>query len=505
MSKRWLKWVVGAAAGAFLILVAVFLWVARPAHITSMVQSGLADHLRMDVSIDDVRVSLLPRPRVSGRGLALRLRDQPGLPPFITLDEFSMNVGLLSLIRKRVDTVQAKGLHIAVPPGNAREGLPKPSGNGEPTEIIISHFITEDASLAFIRNEGKPPLTFGIHDLHVRDVGFGLPMPFEATITNPVPRGLVHATGAFGPWLRENVVGSPLSGEYTFNDADLGTINGIGGTLQSTGRFSGTIQHIDVTGEARVPDFSLELGGKPLPLTTSFDAVVTGTDGTTVLSRVDAVLVDTHMRVEGAVLNLEGPGNHALEFGVTIDDGRIEDILSLIIDAAEPVMTGEVTVDARMTLPPGDTPVTERLGVEGRFGLAETRFTDRQVQDKMEELSRRSQGKDEDDPMGRVLTNLRGQVRLARGVARLTGLTFRVPGARVALNGTYGLASGALDFRGTLRMEASVSDAVGGFKSIFLKPFNPIFRKEGSGAVVPIRIEGTRQEPKFGVEFGKIF
>jgi hypothetical protein len=54
-------------------------------------------------------------------------------------------------------------------------------------------------------------------------------------------------------------------------------------------------------------------------------------------------------------------------------------------------------------------------------------------------------------------------------------------------------------------MQASMSDAVGGFKSIFLKPFNPIFRKDGAGAVFPIKIEGTRQQPKFGLEFGKIF
>jgi hypothetical protein len=505
VSKRWLKWTLVAAAGAFVVLVAVFLWLARPTQVTSMVRDGLADRLHMDVTLDDVNVDLFPRPAVHGRGLALRIRDQPDLPPFIAIDEFSMNIGLLSLIRKRVDTVHARGLRIAVPPGEVRDDLPRPDGNGEPTEIIVSHFITEEASLQFIRREGKKPLTFGIHDLHVRDVGFGLPMPFEATITNPVPTGLVKTTGQFGPWRRENVVLSPLEGEYLFENADLSTINGIGGTLQSSGRFSGTIQRIIATGQAIVPDFSLDLGGRPLALTADFDAVITGTNGTTVLERVDAVLVDTRMRVEGAVLNLEGPGNRALEFDVKIDDGRIEDILALVIDAPEPVMTGDVVVDARMKLPPGETPVSQRLEVEGRFGLAETQFTDEGVQSKMESLSRRSQGKDEEDPIGKVMTNLRGQVRLAGGIARLSGLTFQVPGARVALDGTYALASGALAFRGTLRMQASMSDAVGGFKSIFLKPFNPIFRKDGAGAVIPIKIEGTRQEPKFGLEFGKIF
>jgi len=209
--------------------------------------------------------------------------------------------------------------------------------------------------------------------------------------------------------------------------------------------------------------------------------------------------------VEGAVLNLEGPGNRSLEFDVVIDDGRIEDILALVIDTPQPVMTGDVQVNARMELPPGKTRVIERIAVRGRFGLSETRFTDKDVQSKMETLSRRSQGKDEEDPIGRVMTDLRGQLQLSRGVARLSRLTFQVPGARVALDGTYGLASGAIDFRGTLRMQATVSQAVGGFKSIFLKPFNPLFRRDGAGAVIPIKIEGTRDEPKFGLEFGKIF
>jgi hypothetical protein len=211
------------------------------------------------------------------------------------------------------------------------------------------------------------------------------------------------------------------------------------------------------------------------------------------------------MNISGAVLNLDGPGNHDIEFAVKIEEGRIEDVLALVIDSARPIMTGDLSLDAHMKLPPGKTPVSQRLQVEGRFGLAETRFTEREVQSKMEALSRRSQGKDEDDPIGRVMTNLRGQVRLANGRAHLSRLSFRVPGAQVALDGSYTLRSGALDFQGELRMQASVSQAIGGFKSIFIKPFNPLFRKNGHGAVVPIRISGTQSEPKFGLRFGEIF
>jgi hypothetical protein len=54
-------------------------------------------------------------------------------------------------------------------------------------------------------------------------------------------------------------------------------------------------------------------------------------------------------------------------------------------------------------------------------------------------------------------------------------------------------------------MQARMSDVVGGFKSIFLKPFNPLFSKDGAGTVLPIKITGTRDAPKMGIEMGKIF
>jgi hypothetical protein len=122
----------------------------------------------------------------------------------------------------------------------------------------------------------------------------------------------------------------------------------------------------------------------------------------------------------------------------------------------------------------------------------------------MHDLSRRGQGKDEDDAVGRVLSDLRGRLDLSKGMARLQNLTFQVPGARIGLDGSYDLGSEALDFRGTLRMEATISKAIGGFKSIFIKPFDPLFRRDGAGAVVPIKISGTRQAPKFGIEMGRV-
>lgn len=56
-------------------------------------------------------------------------------------------------------------------------------------------------------------------------------------------------------------------------------------------------------------------------------------------------------------------------------------------------------------------------------------------------------------------------------------------------------------------MQASISDAVGtgGVEKLLLKIVDPLFRKKGAGAVVPIKITGTRRDPKFGLDIGRVF
>jgi hypothetical protein len=89
---------------------------------------------------------------------------------------------------------------------------------------------------------------------------------------------------------------------------------------------------------------------------------------------------------------------------------------------------------------------------------------------------------------------------LASAVVTLPDLDYSVPGAHILLKGTYGLESGALSFAGTARMDATVSQMVGGWKGLLLKPADRFFRKDGAGTLVPIHVAGTREAPKFGVD-----
>jgi hypothetical protein len=99
-----------------------------------------------------------------------------------------------------------------------------------------------------------------------------------------------------------------------------------------------------------------------------------------------------------------------------------------------------------------------------------------------------------------VASDLSGRFTLGGGTLRLEGLAFGVPGARVRLRGTYGLASEQIAFAGAVRFDAKVSEMTTGLKSTLLKAVDPLFSRRDAGTVVPITISGTREHPKYAVD-----
>ena len=142
---------------------------------------------------------------------------------------------------------------------------------------------------------------FDIRDLTLHDVGPGKAFPFEARLVNPKPVGDIHSTGHFGPWQGDDPRETAVDGNYSFTDADLGTIKGISGTLYSTGKFGGTLGEIAVTGTTDTPNFALDMSEHPVDLRTEFDATVDGTTGDTKLNSVHATLLHTVLQVSGMV------------------------------------------------------------------------------------------------------------------------------------------------------------------------------------------------------------
>jgi hypothetical protein len=74
-----------------------------------------------------------------------------------------------------------------------------------------------------------------------------------------------------------------------------------------------------------------------------------------------------------------------------------------------------------------------------------------------------------------------------------------VPGAKKT---SYDLRRDALDFHGTLKLQAKASQTMTGWKRWALKPVDPFFAREGAGTFFRIQVTGTSRTPKFGLDHG---
>ncbi len=177
----------------------------------------------------------------------------------------------------------------------------------------------------------------------------------------------------------------------------------------------------------------------------------------------------------------------------------------LVVKANKPLMTGAVSFRSKFVLPPGNRDVMQKLVLNGAFGISGGRFTTPSLQDKIDTLSKKGRGKPDEVEDQSAVSNLRGSFALSNSVIRFSKLSFDVPGAQVHLAGQYGLADEQLDFNGTLRLQAKVSQTMTGIKSFLLKAVDPLFEKKGAGAEIPIRIGGTRTSPAFALDVKRVF
>lgn len=518
--RRLIRWIAGVALALVALLVAAAVaFVPSDDAIRRRIERTLAQRFDADVALAELHVSVFPRIRVAGAGLRLTPRDRANAPPLVAIARFSATAGWQDLFRRprHVGDVALEGLRVTIAPRDDDTGARDKEAGGCRAErrsrdasnairtgtspVFIERLSAPDAEVVLLpREAGKLPRRFAISSLRVRRITLDEPLEFEAVLTNPTPRGIIATTGRFGPWVARDPGLSPVEGHYVFEHADLGTIGGLGGTLASKGRFGGVLQQILVSGTSDTPDFSLDTAGHGMPLHAEFDACVDGTDGDTYLDRVDARLASSPIQANGKVEGRVGVDGRTVSLDVKVDGGRIEDFLRLAVRSDPPLMTGAVSLAHSLLLPPGPDSVVERLQLNGQFRLEQARFTGRSVQQKIDALSRRGQGRPDDRAVNDVASNFAGRFTLAGGTLQLPQLSFETPGARVQLHGRYGLVSERISFAGTARLKAKPSEMTSGIRSTLLKIADPLLGRKDAGTVVPIEIAGTREHPDFRVD-----
>lgn len=551
--RRRIRNIVLFTLGVIAALSAAIGLTARPRlehWLRNTVIATLEKRLDSEVELHRISIAIGPITRISGGPLTIRHRSRLDVAPLVRLEEFETTMTWRELLRRprRVDTIVLRGLAIAIPPspGEGQPRFPKSGetssapgattagadathrvpaepavqaqtvsvdassqaasqpGTADKTPAVIIGRITADAATLTIlpREIRKLPRRFVMHRLTVRDITTTSPMSFETVLENPQPRGLIETTGTFGPWNVAMPARTPLEADYRFVDADLSTIKGIAGIVQSTGTYGGILERIEAVGTTTTPGFDLKVGGQPMPLSTRFTVVVDGTNGNTYIQPAEAILgAHTPIRVTGGIVKAEDRRGRTVDLATTITNGRLEEVLALVVDGA-PAMRGRLGVVASLLIPPGPVPVVEKMVLDGRFTLAETTFTSPVMQAKLDELSRRAQGRPGDATITRTVSAFSGKFRMADGVIRVPAVSFEIDGANVELAGSYTVRGQGLNFDGRIRLQAGVSQMLVGKKRWLLRPFDALFRRDGA-TEFPIHIRGSVAHPVFGVDVGE--
>jgi hypothetical protein len=536
--RRIVLWVVGIFA---LILVGAGIAAqiamnrAEPV-LRARVIDTLSTRFDSRVTLGGFHVSVLQGFRAEGTDLRLYPRRFLTDTPLIAIARFSFRVSWASLLHlpMHVSLVQVEGLAINIPPKEERLQIAPntPLGASKANEtkavnvaaggsnhpgikIVVDEVLILNTRLLIGTSKpGKLPLDFEISRIALHKVGPGRPLKFEATLVNPKPVGNIQSTGYFGPFQQDDPGETPVWGSYFFDHADLATFKGIGGLLSSTGKYQGPLDRLTVDGQVSVPDFRLDTGNHPMALHAVFHSIVDGMTGDTYLRPVDAQLGHSRFSVSGAIVKVPAepgrPHGHNIKLDVTMNNARIEDFLNLAVRTDPPVMNGNLRMNAKIVIPPGDGRVTQRMRLDGKFDIAGASFSSGKIQEKVNLLSRLGQGHPKDPDLRlnykpvepNAPTELQGAFTLADAAMNFPDLNFSVPGAVIDMSGVYTLDGSKFDFHGRAKLRARPSQMTTGWKSLLLKAVDPFVGRDGYGTDIPIEVSGTKEDPHFGLDFG---
>ena len=523
MSKRTKYILTGAAAFIVLVVAGAFFAASVIAkrfepELRAQAIKYMQDRFHSEVEIGSLHIN---RPRMStiqillrhGRGaivtvesegITMRFGGDSSRPPMFAIKKLFFTVDLEVLVapQKSVNFVSIDGMEINIPPKDERPSLQEPDGGEEKSSsaIAFQNVQIRDAVLTLLpKDAGKPPLRFHIARLHLQSVGSNSASRYDADLTIPKPPGTIKSSGNFGPWDASTPGDTPLKGNYTFDNADLGIFKGIAGTLSSKGTFDGALDSINVRGTTYVPNFQLKMAGNAVPLSTTFEALVDGSNGNTVLQPVRATLGHTNFTTAGAVIKNDQYSKRSITLEVTMPNGSMHDLLLLAMKGP-PFMEGMIKMQSSIDIPPLNSTVKQKLVLDGTFELHDAKFLKSAIQDQIDQLSRRGQGQPKNQQIDQVISAMQGSFHLENQLMTFRSLAFEVPGADVSVAGNYDMAADMLDFHGAVKLDAKLSQTMTGWKHWLLKPADPFFAKNGAGTFVKIKIEGSSHQPKFGLD-----
>ncbi len=454
------------------------------------------------VTVGTYHRTYFPYPGCVLENVVFQHNSKSGTSPLITVQRMRIQGDFAGLFAKHVKLVRVEGMRVFIPAlGSEKFETPQRSS------VVVDDLVADGAVLEVAsRTKGNPPLRFMFHGFTMSSIGGNGAASFKATLSNPEPPGEITTTGKFGPWNADAVGKTPVSGEYYFHDADLSTFPGISGVLSSSGKYNGTLNHVEVEGSTDVPTFLVKTSSHEIKLQTQFHAVVNAENGDVFLQDVNTNFRQSSVWAKGSIAGEEGKNGKTASLEITAHDGRIQDFLLMFIKAPRAPMAGMVSFKAKVLLPAGQNTFLEKVQLQGDFGIGSGSFTKPETQKGVNDLSgtgdeaKDKKDKNDEEYPQNVMSDLKGHVLLKDGTAHFSNLSFSVPGALAQMDGTYNLISEKIDLRGTLTTKKEVSDTTHGIKALLLKVLDPFFKNKPVGYVTPVKIAGTYDHPSFGLD-----
>ena len=273
----------------------------------------LAAKYQADVTLDGFHINVGRHVSVQGDGLTLYYHGRHDIPPLIAIRHFSVDAVLSQILHppRHVSRVRLEGVVINIPvprplkpaqPASAKAAPTAQVGTEEKAASILVSSVERDRVILSIypRDKNKTPQVYDISKLTMRSKGDAGAMSYKAVLSNPVPAGDIDTSGSFCPWQGADPGATPVSGDFTYQNADLSTFVGVAGILSSKGHFGGVLESLDVDGTTDTPDFLVSSGDHKVHLATKYHAVVDGTNGDTLLQPVEAHFRKTTLVTRGS-------------------------------------------------------------------------------------------------------------------------------------------------------------------------------------------------------------
>ena len=508
VKTKWSRWLLGVSGVVLVGGVGTVLARHWP-YSEAQVVPGLQDTFKTTVIIGQYRRFYFPHPGCELETVRLeRPTKIEREKPLATVQKIRITGRYSDLLFRpyHLAIIEMNGLRVRIPalgePKNWNEGT---GDNHTYSRVSVGRVIADGAVLEVEKEKGEVPLKFEIHKLQLGSIAAHEPMEYEVSMGIPEPPGELESKGKFGPREDGEIGKIPLSGSVKLSGAKLNKYSGLGGTIQSEERFGGTLEQVEVKGQASAPDFELVSAGHKVELRTQFAVTVNAVKGEAQLKAIEGRVGQTTIHLRGGVAENAKSDHREASLDFSIPNGRTEDLLWVFSSARKPAMIGPAVCSGHVRMKKFGNGFLDALEANGKFEVKKGHFQ-KAVQVKTNVLSARAQGKKikaEDDAPEVAVENLSSDVKIGNGVAHLTSTYFQVPGARARVEGTYKIENAHVDLHGNLWTDASLSDNTTGIKTMLLEPLDPLFRRKHAGSMIGVSMDGDIHQPRIGTVLTK--